>query len=191
MPSLTCVICNGELPPQKPGARRIACPGACAAERARQKMQEHYQQQKTTPEGVANLKVTRARSYKRWREAHPEDVAARMSAWRNANADKMAASNLAYRRANADKVREKNLRRRARLLNAFVEDVGLGELWDRDTGTCGICSIAVNPDLAWPDKMSKTLDHIIPLSRGGEHSWANAQLAHAVCNSRKNNFITA
>lgn len=30
-----------------------------------------------------------------------------------------------------------------------------------------------------------TIDHIIPLSKGGLHSWNNIQLAHLSCNSSK------
>jgi 5-methylcytosine-specific restriction endonuclease McrA len=29
------------------------------------------------------------------------------------------------------------------------------------------------------------IDHVIPLARGGEHSYANAQAAHGPCNMRK------
>jgi 5-methylcytosine-specific restriction endonuclease McrA len=29
------------------------------------------------------------------------------------------------------------------------------------------------------------LDHIVPLARGGEHSYANTQPAHPTCNRRK------
>lgn len=30
-----------------------------------------------------------------------------------------------------------------------------------------------------------TLDHVVPLARGGEHSYRNVKLAHPLCNSRK------
>jgi 5-methylcytosine-specific restriction endonuclease McrA len=30
-----------------------------------------------------------------------------------------------------------------------------------------------------------TVDHIIPLARGGSHTWDNVQLAHHLCNSLK------
>lgn len=33
--------------------------------------------------------------------------------------------------------------------------------------------------------MSASVDHIVPLSRGGEHSMANVQCAHLSCNSSK------
>jgi 5-methylcytosine-specific restriction endonuclease McrA len=189
MMALDCVICGQPLPPQKPGARRKSCPGACTKERTRRTSRAAYEARRDDPAQQEKLRGQRARAFKKWRESHPEYNAKRLQDWRDQNGARMADSNREYRQANPDKVRAKNLRRRARLMNAFVEDVDLGELWTRDAGICGICSEPVEADLAWPDKFSKTLDHVIPLSRGGEHSWANAQLAHAVCNSRKSNFI--
>ena len=48
----------------------------------------------------------------------------------------------------------------------------------RDAGRCGICGLTIM-EANWH------LDHIIPLSKGGEHSYANVQAAHARCNMRK------
>jgi 5-methylcytosine-specific restriction endonuclease McrA len=33
--------------------------------------------------------------------------------------------------------------------------------------------------------MAPSLDHILPLARGGAHDHSNLQLAHRICNSRK------
>jgi 5-methylcytosine-specific restriction endonuclease McrA len=35
--------------------------------------------------------------------------------------------------------------------------------------------------------LAPTKDHVIALSNGGEHSYANAQLTHRICNNIKNN----
>lgn len=67
--------------------------------------------------------------------------------------------------------------RRARLRNAFVEAVDPLEVFVRDAGVCGICDAPVVGDY--------TIDHITPLARGGEHSYANVQLAHPSCNFSK------
>lgn len=75
--------------------------------------------------------------------------------------------------------------RRARVAAAFVEDVPLHALLERDGWMCGICGKPIPRDAVWPDRQSPSLDHVIPLSKGGEHSWANAQAAHLSCNSRK------
>lgn len=36
-----------------------------------------------------------------------------------------------------------------------------------------------------------TIDHIIPLSKGGTHTYNNVQLAHYICNSKKSDKILA
>ena len=37
----------------------------------------------------------------------------------------------------------------------------------------------------WPSFMAPTIDHIVPISLGGEHSYANCQAVHFMCNSKK------
>jgi 5-methylcytosine-specific restriction endonuclease McrA len=43
--------------------------------------------------------------------------------------------------------------------------------------------------LRYPDPGFGSLDHAIPLSKGGSHSYANAQLAHLSCNLLKSDKI--
>jgi 5-methylcytosine-specific restriction endonuclease McrA len=76
-------------------------------------------------------------------------------------------------------------RRRARKLQLPVEDFTDLEIYERDQWTCGICRQPVDRDLRWPDPLSASLDHIVPLFRDGHHTRANTQLAHLTCNIRK------
>lgn len=55
----------------------------------------------------------------------------------------------------------------------------------RDGYMCGLCIEPIDPDLPYPHPRSASLDHIIPLARGGSHSMSNAQAAHLDCNRRK------
>lgn len=61
------------------------------------------------------------------------------------------------------------------------------ELADRDGTTCGICSTDVDMDLAFPNTMRASVDHIIPVGSGGGNEPENLQLAHLHCNLIKQN----
>lgn len=75
-------------------------------------------------------------------------------------------------------------KRRARKLAAFVDDVKRAVVFERDEGICGICGTPVDPKRFH-------VDHIIALAKGGEHSYANVQLAHPACNHRKGDRAAA
>lgn len=76
-------------------------------------------------------------------------------------------------------------RRRARKRNAWVEEVWRPKVYERDNWTCRICHEPVDRDAEVPDPLAPTLDHIVPLALGGDHSYANVQCAHYRCNSLK------
>jgi 5-methylcytosine-specific restriction endonuclease McrA len=78
-----------------------------------------------------------------------------------------------------------HIRREMLELGAWVEDVPRLEVFERDGWICQLCTEPVDRDLVIPDLLAASLDHVIPLARGGEHSRANAQLAHFLCNSTK------
>ena len=55
---------------------------------------------------------------------------------------------------------------------------------------CGICGKPVDFSLKFPDPMSATCDHIIPIDKGGDPSSIdNLQLAHFCCNRAKSDEI--
>jgi 5-methylcytosine-specific restriction endonuclease McrA len=64
------------------------------------------------------------------------------------------------------------------------------EVLERDGWVCQLCASDIDRDLSHPHPMSATLDHIIPVSRGGEHSLENTQAAHRICNMRKWAHVT-
>ncbi|MCI1635195.1 HNH endonuclease [Bifidobacterium sp.] len=90
-----------------------------------------------------------------------------------------------------DERRRKNYeKRRARKnSNGPVEDFTNLDIYERDKWHCGICGLKVDEDLAYPDPMSASLDHIVPLSKGGMHTRKNVQLAHLRCNVSKGDKI--
>ena len=50
---------------------------------------------------------------------------------------------------------------------------------------CHICGNPIDYTLRWPDPKSFVVDHIIPIARGGPHTFENTAAAHADCNSKK------
>ena len=51
---------------------------------------------------------------------------------------------------------------------------------------CGICGRPVDPTLKYPHPLARTIDHIIPIVRGGHPSdLSNLQLAHWICHKQK------
>ncbi|NDD55670.1 HNH endonuclease [bacterium] len=83
--------------------------------------------------------------------------------------------------------RQSRHRRRARMHNAQIEQVDPLMIAKRDKYKCHICRKRVNMDLDVQDIYSPTMDHLIPISLGGDHTYANIRLAHRICNSRKGN----
>ena len=77
--------------------------------------------------------------------------------------------------------------RRARLLSNDWESFDPVEIYERDGWVCGICELPVDRALAWPDPLSVSLDHIIPVSLDGPHTRANTRCSHLGCNSKRGN----
>ena len=78
-------------------------------------------------------------------------------------------------------------RRHSKKKMVVVEKFSDIEIFERDDWTCGICNNFVEKDMKYPDPLCATIDHIVPISRGGGHTHNNVQLAHFVCNRKKGN----
>jgi 5-methylcytosine-specific restriction endonuclease McrA len=81
-----------------------------------------------------------------------------------------------------NEISRKHLRRRGLIGQPTV---ALEVVYQRDRGVCQLCHRCVAPDRNRPKRDWPTVDHIIPLSKGGPHDYSNTQLAHFGCNSAK------
>ena len=56
--------------------------------------------------------------------------------------------------------------------------------------TCGICGKPVDMSLKHGDPMAPTVDHVVPIAKGGHPSaMENLQLAHSACNRQKSDKL--
>ena len=117
-----------------------------------------------------------------WKRRNPEIVArqARLDAarFRRRAPGKKSDMDRRYRECNQDRIHANRWRRKAIKRGAFVERVHRSVVFKRCGGACHMCGALVDPD-NWH------LDHVLPLVRGGEHSYANTAVACPSCNLQR------
>lgn len=123
------------------------------------------------------LKKGRDRYY-----SHHEEELTRSRVYRENNRDDCNKRTKRWEKENHRKKLDATHRRLARIRNNFVEKVDHELIFERDKWTCQICLKKVKREDA-------SIDHIIPLSMGGEHSYRNIVLTHLICNQYKGNGI--
>ena len=120
-----------------------------------------------------------AEKNRRYHAENRERLLERMRKFREENPEYFSR----WRKENPERGRAGASKRRALKLAAFVEDVSHEAVFERDQWRCQLCGGETSGE--WPDPLSASLDHIMPLSKGGEHSYANTQCAHLRCNIQK------
>lgn len=99
---------------------------------------------------------------------------------------------IAYRKKHGSSNTGHRLRRYG--LGAAPRDsISLDEVIRRDNGICYICGCKVSKEDSWRDDHGyfvcgptyPTRDHVIPISKGGTHTWDNVRLACKRCNELK------
>ena len=90
-----------------------------------------------------------------------------------------------YCRKKLLKWRARNHKRRALQRESEVEPIDLNLVWDDSFGICFLCGTPMDRQYTYPDPRLPSLEHIIPLSRGGTHTYDNLTYTHLQCNNRK------
>lgn len=126
---------------------------------------------------------------RKWREEKPDALRASRRQYAERNRDKVKASKLRYVENNRDKVRatkrkwsernvdrerEKVQRRRARLRRASIFVITIRDLGRLAGMPCIACGDTAN-----------SVDHVLPLARGGCHGVGNLAPMCSACNSSK------
>lgn len=117
----------------------------------------------------------------RWDKANPEKSRAYKAKWRKVNGLRVKAINAIWARANPEKFAVHASKRRAlKYANTPLDEMLTSTEWitilAEANGHCHYCG-----------KIAKlTLDHVIPLSKGGKHSKDNVVAACLHCNCSKN-----
>ena len=95
--------------------------------------------------------------------------------------------------ANKVENKKKEMKRRNVIKDSLVDnDITLQSLYKRDGGVCYLCGLhciyddyVTRGDTFIAGDWYPSIDHVIPLAKGGQHSWDNVRLAHRRCNSLK------
>lgn len=78
-------------------------------------------------------------------------------------------------------------RRRALLMDAFIEDVDPVRVFEAENYRCYGCGKQCLKDAPNNHLLQPTIDHVIPLSMGGTHEYANCRTMCRQCNCTKGN----
>lgn len=77
----------------------------------------------------------------------------------------------------------------------YDPSVKLEKLVARDGLRCAICGGMCDwNDHSWSEYCGPnypSIDHIVPMSKGGGHTWDNVQVAHIICNSEKGDKVVS
>lgn len=62
-------------------------------------------------------------------------------------------------------------------------------LIERDGNVCHLCNLEIDLSLARNSRFGATIDHVVPVSKGGADTLDNMKLAHWICNIKKGNKV--
>jgi DNA repair exonuclease SbcCD ATPase subunit len=123
---------------------------------------------------------------KAYRDANKDKIAEQNKAWRDANKDKIVELGRTYRHANRNTRLIEDKRRRDKLAiqnDQTITPDFITELFSK-AKSCPYCGKKMF-DVSKNQKDAKSLDHLIPISKGGLHSVHNVAICCHSCNSKK------
>ena len=88
-----------------------------------------------------------------------------------------------------DELRKSERLKRARSNGQFDADIDIYKLIERDGEYCYLCGDGVHFNNHYNDPKYPTIEHVMPIARGGTHSWDNVKVACRECNTRKSTTL--
>lgn len=83
-----------------------------------------------------------------------------------------------------------NLKQRLVKTGLMYNHIHPVDVYERDKWICALCGLIVDKSLfGTKHPMGPSLDHVIPVSKGGKHTLDNLQLAHISCNGKKTDTL--
>ncbi len=122
-----------------------------------------------------------------WYEANKLQALAGAKAYAAKHPERTRSAKRKYSRTHPEVGRSAVHRRRARIRGAITEKFLDEEIYERDNWICQLCGEAIDSKAEKSSSRKKSLDHIVPISKGGSHTRDNVQAAHLDCNIRKGN----
>lgn len=182
-PIIECQQCGTAHEQRRIGS--IYCSKACATKASSIRRAEYRREaaKKWRQENAERAHSTA----KRYRQANKDKEAARQRRWRatpNGNEAYKAAIRK-WRVNNPEKVEKKRLRRTIAELEGNATPARIEAKWKASDKTCCLCGCVIDRNIASPDPLSFTIEHLTPICRGGKHDIDNIAFAHRGCNSSK------
>lgn len=196
-----CADCGRGVVGGKTGPIPTRC-RACAEQRRRTRMYAEWRQA-SSEKYEAERRWVACPDCGTERERSPRDTkstrclpcqaarrAALLKEWAKANPAKTYASKRKWHESNREVLRANNHRRRVLARSAQSDRFVARDIFERDGWACQICGVALDSTIKFPDPLSPSLDHIVPISRGGTHTLDNVQAACMGCNWAKGPRMT-
>jgi predicted nucleic acid-binding Zn ribbon protein len=162
-------------------ARRQCCSEECSAEKARRDTQEFYYSFRADYDKQLRMMGFESQRFRCYKCGHEYETTY------DYRSERYCSEECGYKFIH--KLGNRKRRARKWKTEAIFDKFPEWEIYERDDWTCQICGLPIRTDVASPHYQSATIDHIVPLSRGGSHVRDNCQSAHFICNSLKRDLL--
>ena len=129
----------------------------------------------------------RLKYYKEYRTTNRDQTLKRSKNWRENNKAHAAEYQKAYRKTKKGRDVFINSNHKRRIVMQQYEKFSPTAVFERDGYICQYCNRKTRPDYNQYHPLYPNLDHIVPISMGGEHTKLNTQCLCRHCNIVKNN----